>query len=68
MTWNTVHLRKEPEMIEAFISFIFLTLLYIAYLLERLNNNIYLMMDGVRLIPGAITDLRKEIKNHNERN
>jgi hypothetical protein len=46
----------------------FLTLLYIAYLLERLNNNIYLMMDGVRLIPGAITDLRKEIKNHNERN
>ena len=55
-------------MIEAFISFIFLTLLYIAYLLERLNNNIYLMMDGVRLIPGAITDLRKEIKNRNERN
>jgi hypothetical protein len=65
MTWNTVHLRKEPEMIEALT---FLTLLYIAYLLERLNNNIYLMMDGVRLIPGTITDLRKEIKNHNERN
>ena len=46
----------------------FLTLLYIAYLLERLNNNIYMMMDGVRLIPGAVNNIKEEIKNRNKRN
>lgn len=50
-------------MIEALI---FGTLIYIAYLIERLNNNVYLMMDGVRLIPGAINDLKKRTENHNK--
>lgn len=45
------------RLIEALI---FAILVYIAYLIERLNNNIYLMMDGVRLIPGAINDLKKK--------
>ena len=40
--------------------FIFLTLFYIAYLMEHLSNNIYLMMDGVGLIPGAINNLKKD--------
>lgn len=25
-------------------------------------------MDGVRLIPGAINNIKEEMKNHNERN